>query len=227
MRQTRPRQLCGILLTFAVLTAEFLAEALYLYPKSAEGKLLSVRHASSYLPAIFVQTLIPFLFPAGLLAMLAVFLKKDFASELYFRFGGKWQRILCAMICTGTAGLTAFCLAVKEDKITVLFSLLYYFVFTAFAEEFVCRDVCTWFLRESAWPVRYLLPNIGFAVLYIFSYADWGRLTVPYLLHFAVSDLLGLTVSGCMFQLLKEKSGTIWLPVLIHGLMDYSVVLKY
>ena len=28
-------------------------------------------------------------------------------------------------------------------------------------------------------------------------------------------------------QYLKEKSGTLWLPVLLHGLLDYSSVLSY
>ena len=32
---------------------------------------------------------------------------------------------------------------------------------------------------------------------------------------------------GCVFQLLKEKSGTIWIPILLHALMDFSYVLKY
>ncbi len=54
---------------------------------------------------------------------------------------------------------------------------------------------------------------------------DGKRLLLGILLTLA--DLAGLTVSGCLFQLLKEKSGTLWLPVLLHAFLDYSVVLTY
>ena len=39
--------------------------------------------------------------------------------------------------------------------------------------------------------------------------------------------LLGYVLGGCLLQLLKEKSISIWLPVLLHCLMDYSIILKY
>lgn len=38
---------------------------------------------------------------------------------------------------------------------------------------------------------------------------------------------LGLILTGCIFQYLKEKSGTIWIPVLVHAILDYMVVLGY
>ena len=224
MKQHKMR---GIFLTFGVFAVEFLITALWLYPKSKRGELLSVRRASSYLPEIFIQSVIPFLFPAGLLILFALLLKKEFVSAFYLTHGGKWQLFAEIILCVGAMGLTSYCLIVKEDKISVLFSFLYYFVFISFAEEFVCRDVCPFFLRDFTWPVRYLIPNIGFAILHVFAYADWGEITGEYLLHFVSSELPGLAAMGCLLQLLKERSGTIWLPVLIHGLMDHSIVLKY
>ena len=217
----------GILITLGICAAEFCVAAFYLFPRSRNGELLSVSHASENLPGIFVQSLISFLIPAVLLILFAVYLKKDFAAGLYLTLRGKWQRIMSGILFAAALGLTAYCLIVKEDRVTILFSLLYYFVFIAFAEEFVCRDVCTYFLRDASWPIRYLIPNICFAVLHVFAYANWSEITGAYLLRFFSSDMLGLVAMGCCFQLLKEKSGTIWLPVLLHGLMDFTVVLKY
>ena len=81
-------------------------------------------------------------------------------------------------------------------------------------------------LRE----VNYVMgsyPDVCFALIHLFSYADWGAITPDYVLRFMATSLLGLTVHGCLLQLLKEKSGTIWLSVLLHAAMDYSVVLKF
>ena len=217
----------GILFTLGICAAEFCVAAFYLYPKSRNGELLSVSRASENLPGIFMQNLISFLIPAVLLILFALYLKKEFASGLNLTLRGKWQRITAGILVAAALGVTVYCLVVKEDRVTILFSLLYYFVFIAFAEEFVCRDVCTYFLRDASWPIRYLIPNICFAVLHVFAYANWSEITGAYLLRFFSSDMLGLVAMGCCFQLLKEKSGTIWLPVLLHGLMDFTVVLKY
>ena len=97
----------------------------------------------------------------------------------------------------------------------------------AFGEEFVIRDACTFILRGASWPLRYLLPNFFFALLHIFNYAGWGEISGSVLLSFLFNGVMGYVVGGCLLQLLKEKSGSIWLPVLLHCLMDYSIVLKY
>lgn len=121
--------------------------------------------------------------------------------------------------------ITFVALVMKEDKITVLYSLLYYTVFVAFTEEFVVRDVCVYLLRaENKW-VHYLVPNLLFAGMHLFAYADWGKITLSYVISFVTSQMLGLVVIGCLFQFLKEKSGTIWVPVLVHAILDYSIVL--
>ena len=57
------------------------------------------------------------------------------------------------------------------------------------------------------------------------------KITILYnLLYYTVfitSNMLGLVLTGCIFQYLKEKSGTIWIPVLVHAILDYMVVLNY
>ena len=53
-----------------------------------------------------------------------------------------------------------------------------------------------------------------------FSYANWGAITVPYVvISFVSSELLGLLTMGCIFQFLKEKSGTLWMAVLVHAIL--------
>lgn len=153
--------------------------------------------------------------------------RKDFAREMYLNISGKWQKTLAAVLLIALAGITIFCLVMKEDKVTILYNLLYYVIFIGFTEEFLVRDVCTWILRKEKGIVRYLVPNLAFAAMHLFSYANWGRITIPYVLTFVTTEMVGLICMGCAFQSLKEKSGTIWLPVLLHGFLDYLVVLGY
>ena len=62
--------------------------------------------------------------------------------------------------------------------------------------------------------------------MHIFSNALWENVTLDYFISFITSELLGYVAIGCMLQFLKDKGGTIWIPVLIHTIMDYSSVLK-
>ena len=199
-----------------------------LYRGVQSGSVLSVRHAAARPMLFLLQCLRECLLPAVLLILFAIVLKKDFASALYFRLRGKWQRTAAAILATAILGFTLYGLAAKPNKASILVSLLYYLVVIAFSEEFVTRDACTYFLRDSSWLLRYLLPNGIFALLHLFLFAEWGEIGAEVLIRFfTTGTFFGYVSMGCLFQLFKEKSGSLWLPVLLHGLMDYSVILKY
>ena len=72
-----------------------------------------------------------------------------------------------------------------------------------------------------------LVPNVLFAAMHLFSYSGWGTITVSYVLSFVTSQMLGLVAMGCLFQFLKEKSGSILIPVLVYAALDYAVVFGY
>ncbi len=223
----KKKTVLGVLAVLGIGALELLSTFL-LYRGVQSGSALSVRHAAAQPMAFLLQCLRECLLPAALLILFAIVLKKDFASALYFRLRGKWQRTVAAILTTVIIGFTLYGLITKQDKASILASLLYYLVVVAFSEEFVIRDACTWFLRDNSWPLRYLLPNAIFALLHLFLFAEWGEISGEVLIRFfTTGTFLGYVLMGCLFQLFKEKSGSIWLPVLLHGLMDYSVILKY
>ena len=223
----KKKEVLGVFAVFGIGTLEFLITFL-LYRGVRSGTVISVRQAAAQPAAFLLQCLRECLLPAALLLLFAVLLKKDFSSALYFRLRGKWQRTAAAILAAAILGFTLYGLAAKPNKASILVSLLYYLVVIAFSEEFVTRDACTWFLRDSSWPLRYLLPNGIFALLHLFLYAEWGEIGAEVLIRFfTTGTFFGYVSMGCLFQYFKEKSGSIWLPVLLHGLMDYSVILKY
>ena len=202
----KKKEVLGVSAVFGIGALEFLITFL-LYCGVRSGTVISARQAAAQPAAFLLQCLRECLLPAALLLLFAVLLKKDFSSALYFRLRGKWQRTAAAILAA---------------------AILYYLVVIAFSEEFVTRDACTWFLRDSSWPLRYLLPNGIFALLHLFLYAEWGEIGAEVLIRFfTTGTFFGYVSMGCLFQLFKEKSGSIWLPVLLHGLMDYSVILTY
>ena len=120
-----------------------------------------------------------------------------------------------------------FALIVKKDVGSVLYGLLYYTAFIAFTEEFVVRGICVRLLKgETAW-LRYLWPNCLFVAMHFFAYADWNEITADYALRFFTGSFLGLMAVGCVFQLLREKTGTLWVPILIHAALDFGNVFSW
>jgi len=223
----KKKEVLGVLAVLGIGMLEFFI-TFQLYRGIQSGSVISVRHAAAQPVLFLLQCLRECLLPAVLLILFAALLKKDFSSALYFRLRGKWQRAAAAILIAAILGFALYGLVTKQDKASVLISLLYYLVVVAFSEEFVIRDACTYLLRDSSWPLRYLLPNAIFALLHLFLYAEWGEIGAEVLIRFfTTGTFFGYVSMGCLFQLFKEKSGSIWLPVLLHGLMDYSVILKY
>ena len=105
----------------------------------------------------------------------------------------------------------------------ILYGLLYFVFAVGFTEEFLIRGVCVYLLKDFSWQVKYLLPNFLFAMLHIFAYAGFEPLTVEIFREFAVNQLWTLMASGCCLQLLKDRTGTLWVPILVHGLMDFYI----
>ena len=213
-----------LVLIFLICTADILWSAGFIYLWKTKGVVLSVKEASVNIPGIFVQNLIVEAVPI----LLFLFrLGKNFQTEMYLKITGKMQKCTVGILGGILLALALWCLVTKADKVTVLYNLPYYTVFIAFAEEFVVRGICVYLVRGEEPYIRYLAPNLLFAVMHLFSYANWGAITVPYVISFVSSELLGLLTMGCIFQFLKEKSGTLWTAVLVHAILDYSVVLSY
>lgn len=216
-----------IIIIFLICTADILTAAYFIYTWKQNGTVISVRNASDNIPGIFRQSLIVSMAAILVILIFFIILRKNFVSEMYLKISEKKQKITVFILTAILLAVTVFCLITKADKITILYNLLYYTVFIALEEELLVRGVCVYLLKDESNYIRYLVPNILFAAMHLFSYANWGKITSVYVFSFITSQMLGLVLTGCIFQYLKEKSGTIWIPVLVHAILDYMVVLNY
>lgn len=196
----------------------------YMYFKNAKGELLSVHNASDNLKEIFQQNLIVAAPTIIIFFIFFFILKKELFTEMYLRVEGTKQVIVVTVLGLVLAVMTVKGLCINDDKVLIFYNLFYYLIFIAFAEEFILRGVCTYMLKDFSVKVRYLVPNTLFGLMHIFAYADYETLTLDYVINFLGSSVLGLMVIGCFFQFLKEKTGTLWTPILIHAIMDYSSI---
>lgn len=202
-----------------------LLSAGYLYlVRAGGGELYSVRQASTCFWPLLRQNLLTSLFPIVLLAGCALWLKKDFPDAMGLSVKGKKQGLTVGILASALGVMTIAVMAAGGDRAEILYSLFYYTVLVAFQEEFIFRGLCGCLLKDQDRKLRYLVPSLLFALIHILAYNDFGALTGGYVLSFLLSDVLGLFVMGCAFQFLKEKTGTLWVPILIHAICDFQNV---
>ena len=197
-----------------------------IYRWKESGTLIPSTAASTNISGIFVQNLITSAFTILLFIIFLVILKNRFADEMYLKIKGKISLVVVATLVVILLRFMIFCLITKQDKITVLYNLFYYVFFIAFFEEFIFRDLFPFLLKNEKTLIRYLIPGIMFGLIHVFNYSGWQSITAYQVIKFITSQMLGYIAFSCVMQFLKEKSGTIWIPVLVHTIMDYSGILK-
>jgi len=212
-----------ILLILLIFAVYLLADMPLIYLWKKNGTLIPSTQASSDLPGILFQNLIIVIVPILIFVLFLLALKNDFVEEMYLRIKGKWQWVGVLVLMACLAGILIYHLITQEDKITAIYLLFYYVFIIAFTEEFICRDVCTYFLKNEKTIIRFVVPNLFFAVMHIFNYSGWGAMTGEYIISFIRNDMIVLFFVGCMNQALKEKTGTIWIPVLLHAAWDFAL----
>lgn len=119
----------------------------FIYGWKQAGTVILVRDASQDIPGILKQNVIVAAMPVVLLISFVAILKGRFMDEMYMRLSRDEkvrivQTRIIILLAVVLAGIAAYAFATKSDKITVIYSLLYYVMFIAFTEEFVVRDVC-------------------------------------------------------------------------------------
>ncbi len=215
-----------ILLIITIIAANVSVSVPLLYRWKENGTLIPSTQASSDIPGILLQNLMLTAVPIIIFAIFLLILKKDFAKEMYLRIKGKWQWFGVSSLIVCLIGILVYHLMTQEDKVTAAFLLFYYVVFIAFTEELLCRGACTYLLKNEKTLIRFLVPNLLFAAMHIFNYSGWETLTGEYVIKFLRSDMIVIFGVGCINQALKEKTGTLWIPILLHAAWDFVLAYK-
>ena len=218
--------LVRILLIILIFAVDLFGSIPLIYRWKENGTLIPSTQASTDIPVFFLQNLILLVGPVIIFTIFLMALKKDFTSEMYLRVKGKWQWLGVFALFLCLTGILIYHLITREDRITTICLLIYYVFIIAFSEEFVCRGACTYLLKNEKTVIRFIVPNLLFALMHIFNYSGWGTMTGEYIVTFIRNDMIVLFAVGCFNQALKEKTGTIWIPVLVHAAWDFALAFK-
>lgn len=196
----------------------------YMLNLEKAGKLLKVSMAAAHMPDILFQNIIEIVPMLVVLVLSLLLMRGESRKNLDFGITRKKQLvavIILALVMIGMA-VSAICMHVS-DVGTILYQLFYYLCFIAFFEEFEYRCLFPALLKDkfsNKWV--WIIPNLLFGLCHVFSYNGFSITSYEQILHFLTSDVLGLFVAGCIFQLVKEKTGTAWTAILLHAIFDYS-----
>lgn len=114
-------------------------------------------------------------------------------------------------------------LVVYDDRVTIVFKWIYYLVFVAFCEELEYRALMPAILKDRVHKyVEWILPNILFACAHLLLPMIQGK-SFAELLGILGSSILGYVLMGVFWEWCKRKTGSLWVGVLIHAIMDFGV----
>ena len=192
---------------------------LLLQLKTRGYRIIPPAHASEDPGLFLLQTI--------LLSAYSVFLVLGCRAVLKERFGKamglslKGSRLLVGGLVLFLAGVLGIGIRRTGDGLTMVLGFIYFVFAVGFTEEFLYRGLCVWLLKDFPWQVRYLLPNFIFAMLHIFAYNQFMPLNSGDVIRFMTSEMPVLMASGCCLQILKDRTGTLWVPILLHGALDF------
>ncbi len=216
----------AVAIVFIVIGLELLFGPGLLYLLKINGvEIYSVTEASQSPVKILMQWGILSIYPIVLVFIVWKWRKKHFLKDMYLLVQDKKQKIYIISLCIILVVMFVVSVGKTGDFVLVVLNLFYYVVVVAMVEEIILRGLCPFLLRDFSKSVTYLLPSILFAALHIFAYNNFQTLSMEYILQFVSSQMLGLIVSGVAFQALKEYTGTLWIPILLHAVLDFSSII--
>lgn len=130
--------------------------------------------------------------------------------------------LFMAVITLGKRALESFDLKVPKKSAQIIVSVLGV-LFVAFLEEFEFRALIPAFLKERFNKyVEWLLPNVLFACSHLLIPMIQGK-SVSELFLILLNSISGYVLLGIFWEWCKRKSGSLWVGVLIHAIMDFGL----
>lgn len=107
------------------------------------------------------------------------------------------------------------------------YAAFFYLIIVSFSEEFVFRGYLFAVIdREFGFWVAAIISGLLFGAAHAFMPSIINDYNTPDFISTILSNLLGQGIlGGALFAILYKKSKTLFVPVLIHAILDYSSVL--
>ena len=192
------------------------------------GTLLSASGvtAETLLPALSQEWIV--VLPEMMAAVIAWALLgwKHFPQEMGLKAGRGKKAVLSVVAAGYLDALFLALLVVKSDPLAICYQWGYYLLLIAFWEELIFRGLLPLLVEKGGVPtwVVWVLPGVLFACMHTLMPIVKNGFAAESFVLYLLSVLGGYTVGHCGFYALRKWSRTLWLPILVHGLLDFSSV---
>lgn len=212
-----------ILSVIAIHFLTFFTAYLYFKYLNENGGILSISKAAQDLPGIITQSLIVNVPILVMMFLTFVILRKKAVDYLVLGLEKKSAKMIVLLLVTVYVLSLMRQLVVYDDEATIVFKWIYYLVFVAFCEELEYRALMPAILKNRVHKyVGWLLPNILFACAHLLLPTVLGK-GFTELLGILCSSITGYVLGGVFFEWCKRKTGSLWVGVLIHAIMDFGI----
>ena len=187
------------------------------------GTLAKITSPLGFIPA-FISNLIV------AIPMIVVFVgtviryKRDFDDKMMYI---KTDRYLLTLILTVIYSLM-LPLATRLDATPKrgAFAWIYYLVFISFLEEFLYRSLVPTLMDRSSFPswVKALIPAIIYGLYQsALPFAQFGISLET--MKLILADILWSTLFHFVLIAMKKWTGAMWLPIIVHAIIELSIYL--
>lgn len=187
------------------------------------GTLSKITSPLGFIPAFFFNLIIAFPMIIVLIGTIVRY-KREFDDKMMYI---KTDRYLLTLILTMIYALM-LPLATRVDIAPRrgAFAWIYYLVFVSFLEEFLYRGLVPNLMERSSFPywVKILLPAIIYGLYQsALPLAQYGA--TPSVMKAIIPDILWSTVFHFALISMKKWTGAMWLPIIVHAIIDLSLYL--
>lgn len=200
----------------------FALQIIYFRQLYIKGDLINLSNSSKYLSQILIQHLVV---NSPMIIILFVYLLKYKSKALEkFSLNIKNKSTKIILICLFIVYLASLIrqIMIYKDYTTIVFKWFYYFFIVAFIEEFEFRAFIPYFLDGCNKYIQLILPNVLFAFAHSMLLFVFGKPIIE-IIGASLYNLIGYTIVGIFFELAKRKSGSLWVPVFIHSILDFGL----
>lgn len=107
--------------------------------------------------------------------------------------------------------------------VTGVYKIYFYVVVVAFGEEFIYRGFLYNKLKDNSKLLAIILSGILWGITHAILPSIIHNVGIGELLLSMCDQIGGGIIMGWCFIYIQEKSKTLWIPILIHAILDYTV----
>lgn len=149
--------------------------------------------------------------------------RERFAQEMGLTMPGTKRFALPAGTGLCLLGLAWALLVSGSGQLAVVYQWVYYLLLIAFPEELMFRGLLPYLMEKGSAPnwAVWVIPGMLFACMHTLMPMVYNGFTPESFLWQMLTVVGGYTVGHCGFYFLRRWSGTLWLPILVHGILDF------